>query len=318
MLKITIHDSASECRFTLEGHLAGNWVYELEMCWHTARSAITGRKTTLDLRRIESADQNGQALLEEMFRNGATLAVEPERLAAQPRSTAPRLVSRLCAMLALLLCPALAFASSEPPEAHAALERFLSRPAELRSDSAVRLEIRARLPKYGRSGVSRAVESIPDSGRPVFQVTAFEGDDMVKRQVIARYMAAEAEGRRKPEGSLSLNSANYRFRFLRGDTLAGVKAWVFRVQPRKKRTGLFAGELWIDAAGHPLRQSGRFVKNPSIFVKRIEFVRDFDPQGAPRSLALHLLTRIAGPAELTVAYRPVEADAALADAAGSF
>jgi hypothetical protein len=41
--------------------------------------------------------------------------------------------------------------------------------------------------------------------------------------------------------------------------------------------GLFKGELWVDADTFlPLRESGRFVKNPSVFLKKIEFVRDYE------------------------------------------
>lgn len=74
MLKITIHDSAAECRFQLTGALAGTPVRELALSWETARSTTRGRRTTLDLRGLTEVDAEGQALLDAMFEAGVTLA----------------------------------------------------------------------------------------------------------------------------------------------------------------------------------------------------------------------------------------------------
>jgi hypothetical protein len=73
MLKITLHDSASELRFKLEGRLSGPWVGELRQCWQTARSTTRDRKTLLDLADLDFVDPEGQSLLEEMHRQGVTL-----------------------------------------------------------------------------------------------------------------------------------------------------------------------------------------------------------------------------------------------------
>ena len=73
MLKITLHDSASELRFKLEGKLSGPWVAELRQCWLTAQSTTHDRKTVLDLAELDFVDPQGQSLLEEMHRQGVTL-----------------------------------------------------------------------------------------------------------------------------------------------------------------------------------------------------------------------------------------------------
>jgi hypothetical protein len=78
MLKITMHDSATELRFQLEGRLAAAWVRELRQCWETASSTTAGRMTILDLGDVDFIDQDGQALLSEMFGSGVQLlAVTP-------------------------------------------------------------------------------------------------------------------------------------------------------------------------------------------------------------------------------------------------
>jgi hypothetical protein len=73
MLKITLHDGATELRFHLEGKLSGPWVGELRQCWHTARSTTAGRKSVLDLREVDFVDPEGQALLAEMHSQGVAL-----------------------------------------------------------------------------------------------------------------------------------------------------------------------------------------------------------------------------------------------------
>ncbi len=73
MLKITIHDSAKELKFRLEGRLSGPWVEELRQCWQTARSTTALRATVLDLREVDFVDAQGQKLLEEMGPAGVRL-----------------------------------------------------------------------------------------------------------------------------------------------------------------------------------------------------------------------------------------------------
>jgi len=75
MLKITLHDSADEFRFRLEGKLAGPWVAELRGCWQTASSTTKGRRTVLDLREVDFVDAAGESLLHDMSRAGVSLQV---------------------------------------------------------------------------------------------------------------------------------------------------------------------------------------------------------------------------------------------------
>jgi hypothetical protein len=76
MLKITLHDTASEFRLKLEGRLAGLWVRELGQCWHTAESTTEGRKTVVDLREVDFVDEDGVSLLGEMGRAGVKFQAE--------------------------------------------------------------------------------------------------------------------------------------------------------------------------------------------------------------------------------------------------
>src|SRR5205807_953772 len=84
----------------------------------------------------------------------------------------------------------------------------------------------------------------------------------------------------------------------------GQKIAILQLKPKKKVVGLFDGELWIDMeTGMPMREAGRFVKNPSVVIKKIEFVRDYELQNGvaiPKHLESTVDTRIVGRAELSI------------------
>lgn len=79
---------------------------------------------------------------------------------------------------------------------------------------------------------------------------------------------------------------------------------VVYAKPKRKRVGLFKGELWLAAkTAAPLRLWGDFVKSSSIFVRSFRFVQDYQDVGLcvhPLRLLLSVQTRLAGNAEMAV------------------
>jgi hypothetical protein len=69
------------------------------------------------------------------------------------------------------------------------------------------------------------------------------------------------------------------------------------------------GDLWLDAETHlTVRESGRLVKNPSIFLKRVEFVRDYAIEGGiaiPARAQYSVDTRLVGKTNLSVDFSSV-------------
>ena len=126
------------------------------------------------------------------------------------------------------------------------------------------------------------------------------------RSVIARYLAAEAQTGAGNEDSFDITPANYNFKYKGLSEEYGRQVYVFGLTPRKKRTGLFKGELSVDSTTYlPLRTSGRFVKTPSVLVRRIEFVREYevhDGIAITRRIQSTVQTRLFGKAELTVEF----------------
>ena len=70
MLRITIAETATEQRWTLEGRLVQPWVGELRTCWKRRHQAQNGRSCTVDLSGVTFIDNSGLRLLRTMSKEG--------------------------------------------------------------------------------------------------------------------------------------------------------------------------------------------------------------------------------------------------------
>jgi len=212
--------------------------------------------------------------------------------------------------LVALSCGTLAAASVTGPDA--VVENYWSASEQqvgaLRGSS-MEVDIQASLPKLKKHGRLQALRRISRLGRITYEALRFEGDNTVKNHVIAKYLSAEAEAQSEGSASLAVTPANYKFKYKGLFQCGDQTVRVFQVTPRHKRVGLFKGEIWIDADTFlRVRESGRFVKSPSVFLKKIEFVREYEIQGGvsvPRQVRTIVDTRLVGPAELTIDFRNV-------------
>src|SRR5665213_824789 len=164
------------------------------------------------------------------------------------------------------------------------------------------VNIDAKLPKLEKHGKLRALRKISLLGKITYKALGFSGDNTVKQEVITRYLAAESAGREN--GTIAITPANYKFRYAGRIIQNNVTMLILQVTPRKKAVGLFKGDIWIDAAtGMPLREAGQFVKTPSLFLKKIAFVREYqirDGVAYPLHIQSTVDTRIVGRAELDI------------------
>jgi hypothetical protein len=177
------------------------------------------------------------------------------------------------------------------------------------------VDIDAQIPSLEKHGRLRALRTISRLGVITYKALGFSGDNTVKQEVITRYLAAESEGRQN--GTIAISPVNYKFKLKAEQNIKGRRVVVLQITPRKKMVGLFKGELWVDAdTGMPVRESGQFVKSPSVFLKKIAFVRDYALQDNGVSIPAHIEsmvdTRIVGRAELEISFskftRPVSDD----------
>lgn len=164
--------------------------------------------------------------------------------------------------------------------------------------------IEAKLRKLNRQATLRALRSVSPTGKISYQTLEVSGDGMVRREVIGRYLAAESQA--SEMNGVAVTPTHYKFRFSRTVEALGRRIQVFQLSPTLHRPGLFKGELWLDSqSGLPVHESGQFVKNPSVFVKHIKFVRDYRIQDGI-AISDHITstvdTRLVGRAELNIQF----------------
>lgn len=243
-------------------------------------------------------------------RSFSSYSQRPKSTLRKPRSNAPAIA------IALILLSCSGFAADEPNE-----EELSGRPAEIvgkyleateKHDSSrnvsMEVDINAAVPSLNQHGQLHALRTISKMGQITYHVLAFKGDNTVKNQVIARYLQAEQQGHGDP--SLAIAPANYKFKYKGEKTLYRRKAYLFQLSPRHKKVGLFKGEIWLDAETYlPLFEKGRFVKNPSLFFKRVMFERAFSVENGiaiPQYMSSLIQTRLVGRVALDIFYSNFE------------
>ena len=224
----------------------------------------------------------------------------------------PSAMLPLAVLLAILLAPLARAADpgiiGSTAEASMAFARYTAGLHEAGRWDSETVQIDASLPKLEKHGRLRAIRRLLPFGKPEYQVIDRAGDQTVQKQVILRYLSADARALAMPAALVAITPANYQFRYKRAVQAGRSVAYVFLITPRTKREGLLKGELWLDGeTGAVVRQSGYLVKSPSIFVKRIDVTRETTLRdGTAQSRVTHvsLRTRLVGPAELTIEERP--------------
>lgn len=149
-----------------------------------------------------------------------------------------------------------------------------------------------------------------------YDVIAKEGDKTVLKEMIGRFIGTEMDARNQRGDEIAITPANYKFKLKATRQENGREVDVFEIHPRKKRIGLFKGEVWVDTAtGLTVHENGVWVKSPSVFLKNVHFLRVYeirDGYAVPKSTMVLTQTRLWGLAELTVEYSDMTWDAASA------
>jgi hypothetical protein len=110
-----------------------------------------------------------------------------------------------------------------------------------------------------------------------FTSTSGRGSEFVRLHVFQRLMKGEETRIRfnKDPDSL-ITPENYTFEINGVDKIGGSECSVVRAIPKRKETDLFEGKIWIDKQDFAIvKITGRLAKNPSVWIKRVDFVRDY-------------------------------------------
>lgn len=201
---------------------------------------------------------------------------------------------------------------ADAPESAQIIQNYLSasraHQGSLRGAS-MEVDIDASVPQLKKQGKLHALRKISKLGQITYKVLGFQGDNTIKKDVIARYLSAEQQS--QGDDSMAVTPVNYRFKYKGKQSLqAGSDVYVFQVAPRKKAVGLFKGEMWLDAETYlPVLEKGRFVKNPTVFFRKVDFERAYriqDGVSVPLHMSSVIDTRLVGKVELNVSYSNFE------------
>ncbi len=207
----------------------------------------------------------------------------------------------------LLLLAAIPVWSGEPAAADPILDYIQARAQQDKTPYTVDVTITASVPSLGKMGTFHATRRQDPNGRFTYEAIQFEGDRLIKTNVIARYLTAEIEAQ-EPEEKMAtqISPANYEFKLKSHEFVDGHEVLIYQVKPLKKRPGLFKGQIWIDAVTRqPLQEAGKLAKLPSIWLKEISFTREYTTaQGhaVPARIVSEIKTRIVGKAKVTVQF----------------
>lgn len=187
------------------------------------------------------------------------------------------------------------------------LNRFIRKAQdEAPADYALDVHFKAELPSMKKSGKMAAFRWVNNVGRVFYKMISFEGDETVKKDVIARFMTAETKVRSENIAEKSIGPENYKFKYVGRVEFAGRTGHSFALNPRHKKPGLFKGQLIIDSETFlPLLEEGKFVRPPSVFLSDVEFRREFqiiDGRAVPKMLETTVNTRFWGKALIEVSY----------------
>jgi hypothetical protein len=225
----------------------------------------------------------------------------------------------LPAVLALLIAPNAPAANTSTVEAQSsaglAFARYVATIRErdpFSEPGPVGVTIEASLPALYKETQLIAIRDVDESERSQYRVLKIEGDAIVAQEVIARYLLVQEQLEDLPSSGVAITPANYKFRYV-GEVGTGIAlAYKYEITPRKKRKGLFQGQIWIDSVtGAAILQAGRFVKMPSPLLGNVRFVREAEVTEGNTSIRVtHVTieTQHAGRGELTITEIPLTAD----------
>lgn len=146
----------------------------------------------------------------------------------------------------------------------------------------------------------------PDSKR--FVITSEQGSGLVRRLALNPLIASEiraASGQDRYDSAIT--PANYRLELIGEEEVRTYHCYILRVIPRRMDKYLFEGRLWVDDQDFAVvRIEGRPAANLSFWIKRAEFVREYqkvDGFWLPQKDETVVHVRIYGKKVLTINHR---------------
>ncbi len=110
-----------------------------------------------------------------------------------------------------------------------------------------------------------------------FTSSSEQGSRFVLHHVFRRLMEDEKKRVRDDKDPDSLiTPENYSFEMIGTERIDSSNCSVFHAVPKHKQTDLFEGKIWIDNEDFAIvKISGHLAKSPSFWIKRVDFVRNY-------------------------------------------
>lgn len=112
-----------------------------------------------------------------------------------------------------------------------------------------------------------------------FEIISEKGSGLIRRRVFKPLMDVEVETAADRIDS-SITPNNYTLALLGEEELAGSRCFVVQATPKRADKYLFTGKIWIHSDEFAIVQiEGQPAKNPSFWIKRVNFVRRYQKIG---------------------------------------
>jgi len=213
----------------------------------------------------------------------------------------------------LALAPFLAFAgdiTTTNPTAGEIVQRLLAmdqrRADMLRGYVAERRYI-AENPKFSKRAEVEVQELFAPPDRKELKIISEEGSTLVRRRAIDKLIEAELDAvRDENRDQTRVTPRNYGFSIAGTEQIDGHDCFVLEVTPLSVKKYLMRGRIWVDKDDFAIvRMEGSPAKNPSIWTRKVRFVRQYEKHGPfwlPASVESESEIVIAGKSTLKIEY----------------
>lgn len=186
------------------------------------------------------------------------------------------------------------------------MEHDTQRQAALHGYTAARRYVLENARHHKRAEMLVAVTCL-DNGSKQFQTLSATGWDTARNHVFPKLLETESEASRPEFRDRSrITPENYSFEMVGRDYINGRPAYVIAIVPKTLNKYLVQGRIWVDVDEYAImRIEGKPAKNPSFWIKSVQFVHTYQKSGLlwfPASDHSVTDARIIGATELTIEY----------------
>lgn len=161
--------------------------------------------------------------------------------------------------------------------------------------------------KFAKYAEVSVEESYIPPDRKDLKIVSETGSAVIRRKVIDKLIEAEMDAVRGDNlDQTHITPENYRFRLNGPQDVDGRSCFVLEVTPRSAKKYLMRGQVWVDTNDFAIvRMEGSPAKNPSIWTRKVRFVRRYEKHGdlwLPASVESESDLVIAGKSTLKIEY----------------